>query len=167
MTHANLALQQIINQSDALLAQLDPSDYRRPLEEFDGSSLGQHFRHILEFLQCLAQGVDQGLVDYAARERNLLYEENPALAADAFQKFSRQLEGYAAETPIAVKAEFGSNIRPEYQSSLGRELLFVYDHAIHHLAIIKIGLNCQFPGIKVEKNFGVSPSTIKSRLLAS
>jgi len=43
-------------------------------------------------------------------------------------------------------------------------LLFFYDHAIHHLAIIKIGLLCHFPHVQAEKDLGVSPSTIKARV---
>lgn len=36
-----------IDQVTDLLAQIEPHWYRQPLPEFDGSTLGQHFRHIL------------------------------------------------------------------------------------------------------------------------
>jgi hypothetical protein len=163
MTHAKQAIQLIVDQIDHLLGQIAPHDYRRPLEEFDGSTLGQHFRHILEFFQCLDKGVAGGMVDYASRERNLLFEDNPAIAAAAFEDFLRMLDTRSGEQRLEVKAEFGGNDRPVYQSTLGRELLFVYDHAIHHLAIIKIGIRCQFPEISINKDLGVSPSTIKAR----
>lgn len=163
MTHATQAIQLIVNQIEHILGQIAPHDYRRPLEEFDGSTLGQHFRHILEFFQCLDKGVGQGMVDYASRERNLLFEDNPAIAAAAFSDFLRMLDNNSGELPVVVKAEFGGSDRPVYQSTLGRELLFVYDHAIHHLAIIKIGIRCQFPDIRIDKDLGVSPSTIKAR----
>jgi len=162
MIHAHKAIQEVVTQIEAVLVQIEAQDFRRPLPEFDGSTLGQHFRHILEFFQCLEQGAKQGMVDYAARERNLLYEDNPALAAAALSDFTASMNVLSDDLVLSVKAEFGGEERPAYQSTLGRELLFVYDHAIHHLAIIKIGIRCRFPHLQIDKNLGVSPSTIKA-----
>lgn len=155
-----------INQVTDLLSQIAPHEYRQPLPEFDGSTLGQHFRHILEFFICLEKGIPSGIVDYAARERNLLFEDAPGVALAAMDSFAKVLEGLSSSTEVAFKAEFGGIERPCYPSTVGRELVFVYDHAIHHLAIIKIGLRCRFPHIRVDKDLGVSPSTIKARKMA-
>lgn len=160
---ANSAILTIIDQVNHVLAQLKPHEYRQQLPEFEGSTLGQHFRHILEFFQCLEQGFDSGMVDYAARERNLLYEGQPELTAAAFGAFAVALHNFDAMQPVEVRAEFGGQERPAYPSTIGRELLFVYDHAIHHLAMIKIGLLCHFPHVRTDQNLGVSPSTIKAR----
>ena len=160
---ADIALLTTVQQINHVIGQLTAQDYRYALPEFEGSSLGQHFRHILEFFQCLEDGVVSGTVDYAARNRNPLYEQHPEMAAAAFEAFGHALPGFDLQQPIRVRAEFGSDDRPCYESTVGRELLFVYDHAIHHLAIIKIGLICHFPQIQTEKDLGVSPSTIKAR----
>ncbi len=160
---AETALLTIIHQINHLISQLGPEEYRRPLPEFEHNSLGQHFRHILEFFQCLEDGAVAGTVDYAARNRNPLYENHPDIALAAFEAFSTALAAYDPTVPVQVRAEFGSDDRPSYHSTVGRELLFVYDHAIHHLAIVKIGLHCCFPHVQVEKHLGVSPSTIKAR----
>jgi len=155
-----------ISQVTHLLGQIEPHEYRQPLPEFDGSTLGQHFRHILEFFICLERGIPSGMVDYASRERNLLYEDAPGVALATFQSFADTLERLQASEIVALKAEFGGANRPCYQSTVGRELAFVYDHAIHHLAIIKIGLRCHFPHIQADRDLGVSPSTIKARKIA-
>jgi len=157
------AILAVVQQINHVLEQLEPHEYRRQLPEFEGSSLGQHFRHILEFFQCLESGVRSGTVDYAARERNLLYEDNPNLTSAAFETFADALPSLHIFDPVEVRAEFGGQERPAYASTVGRELLFVYDHAIHHLAIIKIGLLCQFPHVRADRDLGVSPSTIKAR----
>lgn len=157
------AILAVVQQINHVLEQLEPHEYRRQLPEFEGSSLGQHFRHILEFFQCLENGVHSGTVDYAARERNLLYEDNPNLTSTAFEAFADVLPTLHIFDPVEVRAEFGGQERPSYPSTVGRELLFVYDHAIHHLAIIKIGLLCQFPHVRADRDLGVSPSTIKAR----
>lgn len=160
---ADTALLIIIRQIRQVIAQIEPDAYRHALPEFEGSSLGQHFRHILEFFQCLEDGVQSGTVDYAARNRNPIYETNPEIASAAFEAFSHALPDLDLSQAVQVRAEFGSDERPCYESTLGRELLFIYDHAIHHLAIIKIGLICRFPNVSIEKDLGVSPSTVKAR----
>ncbi len=160
---AKAALLHIIHQMNDLLDQLEPHEYRRPLQEYDGSTLGQHFRHILEFFICLERGLKKGIVDYASRERNLLYEDSPGVAKAALETFAETLERLEPEQNLVFLAEFGHQERPAYPSTLGRELVFVFDHAIHHLAIIKIGLRCQFPDIHTDRHLGVSPSTIKAK----
>jgi len=160
------ALLLTIQQVNDLLDQIAPHEYRKPLYEFDGSTLGQHFRHILEFFICLERGVPEGLIDYASRERNLLFEDSPGIAKSTLEAFGASMEKLESDTVILLKAEFGGMARPTYQSTVGRELAFVYDHAIHHLAIIKIGLRCQFPHIQIDRDLGVSPSTIKARKIA-
>lgn len=160
---ANEALTTLVHQVNHVLSQMESCDYCRPLPEFEGSTLGQHFRHALEFFQCLEQGATTGLIDYAARERNLLYERDPILTSEAFERFAMCLNTCNLLQHVEVRAEFNSDLRPTYPSTLGRELLFVYDHAIHHLAIIKIGLRCHFPHIQTAQDLGVSPSTVKSR----
>lgn len=165
--NATQALVPVVRQINHVLAQLAPADYYRPLPEFAGSSLGQHFRHILEFFQCLERGTDAGMVDYASRERNLLYETDPALTAEAFGMFADALENFDCQQVVSVRAEFGTESRPVYDSTVGRELMFVYDHAIHHLAMIKVGLRCQFPAVNADADLGVSPSTLKFRQAAA
>lgn len=155
-----------INQINDLLVQIEPHEYRQPLTEFDGSTLGQHFRHILEFFICLENGIPGGIVDYASRERNLLFEDSPGVALSSMKAFAESLKKLQPQTELALRAEFGGMERPCYHSTVGRELAFVYDHAIHHLAMIKIGLRCNFPRIQMDRDLGVSPSTIKARKVA-
>ena len=157
------ALLRVLHQTTDLLGQLEAHEYRQPLPEFDGSTLGQHFRHILEFFICLERGIPEGMVDYAARERNQIFEDVPGVAKNSLEIFAEQLAALDTTTPLDHKAEFDSLERPCYQSSVGRELAFVYDHAIHHLAIIKIGLRCHFPHIQTDRDLGVSPSTLKAK----
>ncbi|MDX2135171.1 MAG: hypothetical protein SFV52_10300 [Saprospiraceae bacterium] len=162
---ASEALQLVVQQIRGILSQLSADDYQKALPEYRGSTVGQHFRHILEFFHCLEQGLTAGRVDYAARRRNPLFETSPGLASDAFLAFACLLEGLPSEEQtVEVYAELGTDHRPCYGSTLGRELVFVYDHAIHHLAIIRIGLQAHFPEVATDEHLGVSPSTIKARL---
>ena len=92
------ALLHTIGQVTDLLHQMDASAYCKPLPEFEGSTLGQHFRHILEFFVCLERGVPKGVIDYASRERNLLFEEVPGTALSSFEAFSAVLAHLQPQT---------------------------------------------------------------------
>ncbi|MBK7410731.1 MAG: hypothetical protein IPJ40_23365 [Saprospirales bacterium] len=43
--------------------------------------------------------------------------------------------------------------RPTVQSSVGRELMYAFDHAVHHLAIVKMGLRQAQPDLPCRKNW--------------
>ena len=47
------------------------------------------------------------------------------------------------------------------ESNIGRELAYCVGHAIHHYAIIQ--LISSHLGVEVPEEFGIAPSTLKSR----
>ncbi len=159
-------LKNITRQMADYLHHIDPADYCQPLEVLSGSSIGQHFRHIFDFYHCLAKGAPQTLVDYADRERDPRVESDPVFAAQALNEAMERIDRIAEDQPIRMRADFmhlSEAERPVYASSLGRELTFIHDHAVHHLALIKIGFHAQCPGLLTDPNFGVAPSTVRYR----
>ena len=50
---------------------------------------------------------------------------------------------------------------PFLMSSVGRELLTLSTHTIHHFALIAITLRAH--GVAVDPDFGVAPSTLRHR----
>jgi hypothetical protein len=55
---------------------MDTAQYTQPLTVFSGSSVGQHVRHTVEFFQCFILGLENGVVDYDARKRDFLIEND-------------------------------------------------------------------------------------------
>ncbi len=154
--------QLIIQQIEQLLGQLSADAYSRPLEVFDGGTLGQHFRHIYDFYECLFRGLHIGQVDYAGRRREQRLETGPGHAREAFRKIGAQCTALQAELPVAVRGDFSAEAageRPLLGSTAGRELMFAFDHAVHHLALIRIGLREAMPGLRVSDRLGIAPST--------
>jgi uncharacterized damage-inducible protein DinB len=152
---------EIVQQVERILDQLAQDKYANPLEVLNGSSLGQHFRHIIEFYHCLVDGVDQGIIDYASRKRDTRIEQDVRFAKSSYLRLIQQLKALDEDRIIRVKADFNAEERPVVGSTLGRELMFAYDHAIHHLAIIKIGIQQELPELALDQQLGVAPSTIK------
>ncbi len=159
--------QLILDQIQDVLQQLDVASFHKPLTLFSGATLGQHFRHILEFYQCLVNGANLDLpIDYASRKRNPLIERDVAAAKDAFKALAQPISLLEEDRRVRIVSEYSCGPGEErlvVESSVGRELMYAYDHAIHHLAIIKMGLQTECPHMPVPPNLGVAPSTVKYR----
>ena len=156
----------IITQVVNLLGALNQEQYARPLTIYNGSTLGQHFRHIFDFYQCLVNDVSAGKIDYARRERDSRIEQDPVYAKAAFLRVAEIIGSFEELSSLEVLADFSSDSsdgRPLVKSTVGRELMFAHDHAVHHIAIIKIGFQQAFPEIPIALEIGVAPSTIKYR----
>ena len=155
----------ITGQMSVLLDRLRLYVYTQPVSLFHGSTVGQHFRHILEFYTCLLEGCDASYVDYSSRQRNDAISEDPKVAMNVLQTVVKAIPELNVSQLLQVESEFSDTIteRPAYSSSIGRELQYAFDHAVHHLAIIRMGIEAHFPEIPVDANLGVAPSTLKHR----
>ena len=156
----------ITRQIKQLLQLISTQAYSKPLVVFNEATLGQHFRHIFDFYDCLLRGIPEGLVDYASRQRNEEMEKDPLFAEMAFQGLGNACRHLEENQLLKVRADFSSFLeagRPVVESSVGRELMFAYDHAVHHLALIKIALKETLPDVSVGEELGVAPSTLKHR----
>lgn len=154
----------MLRQIDALLEQVDPDIYARPLDLFGGSSVGQHIRHILNFYQAVLAGVERGMIDYSLRERDPRIEVDPGIARETFGAIATTLQGLDENYILPVLADFVPEkeaLRPAVSSSVGRELMYAFDHAVHHLAIVKIGLRQAQPGLPLQEELGMAPSTLQ------
>jgi hypothetical protein len=173
MQHITMSIKDVATQSlkDALpyLGEIEPAVYQLPLDLLFGASIGQHTRHFVEFYQCLldqtANPAQEGTVNYALRKRDLRIEEDPAFAAQTIASICARLEVLNEKLPCRLVCdehmEQGSGMT--IQSNVERELMYNIEHTIHHLAIIKIGLNAVAPQIALPEYFGVAPSTIRHK----
>lgn len=156
----------ITRQINQLLSAIHHQAYSMPLQVFNNSTLGQHFRHIFDFYDCLIRGASDGIVDYASRKRNEQMEKDPRYAEQLFREMEQSCATLRESQLLEVRADFSSlptDGRPLVGSTVGRELMFAYDHAIHHLALIKIGMREALPGVAIDEKLGVAPSTLKHR----
>lgn len=157
---------QMIKQITGLLQGLTPEQYAKNLDIFNGTTLGQHFRHILDFYLVLLKDYPTGLVDYTLRERDPKLETDPVYANETYLKVMEQVDLLDEHTLLKVKADIlycKEGDRPLIPTSIGRELMYAYEHAVHHLAIIRIGIENAFPDLEIAKEVGIAPATIKYR----
>lgn len=139
----------------SLIIKIPQEKYIEKLKVFNGFSIGQHFRHIIEFYQCVVLS-ENTIHNYDLRNRDQQIEENifycVAIIDDLIERLLHKKENYNTW----VKTEDGN-----IPSSYFRELLYALEHSIHHQALIKIGLHELDIQNLVHQNFGVAPSTIK------
>jgi hypothetical protein len=154
---------EIIDQLIDLLNDIDSVVYKDALRPLHFSTIGQHVRHITEFYLCALKGYENGVVDYDARERNILIEIDKNFTVETLQNIKYRLQTLNSDVPLILKSKFGGDEAVDIPSSFFRELTYLIEHTIHHLAIIKIGLNEVYPEINIPKNFGVAHSTIRYR----
>lgn len=154
-----------LSQMKAFLDILDTERYKKPLDIFSDSTIGQHTRHVIEFFQCLIEQAPLGVINYEKRQRNVLIEENPSHASHIINEIILHLQSGNIPTELFLETEYGDNDNSliKVPTTLDRELIYNIEHAIHHLAMIKMGLKVTAPEIKLPDGFGVAPSTLKHR----
>src|SRR5258706_15784284 len=67
---------QILSQLKDTIEQISPEDLSRPLSTLSGSTIGQHFRHTLEFFLWLEKGFETGVINYDKRANHKRIETN-------------------------------------------------------------------------------------------
>lgn len=153
----------VLRQGLALIAQLDAALYGDPRACRTGATIGAHFRHVLDHFTAFFVGLDEGLIEYERRDRDVRIERDAAFASEVARATLDALDGLrdAPDRPIAIVCRVGARAeQPDVrtQSSIRRELQFLLSHTVHHYALIAAELRVR--GQTVPEGFGVAPSTL-------
>ncbi len=146
----------------AVLLKLGESSYT-DFNSKGQASVGQHVRHTLAFYHCLFQADET--VNYDKRERDVFLETNVDHAISSIEEIVEQLRKFDLDRPIALSTQVESVSHDSlvFNSSLSRELFYVLEHAIHHMAIMRILIMDQIPNFELSPSFGVAYSTLAYR----
>jgi hypothetical protein len=153
----------ILSQLSDLISNLQEPEFTKPVNALSNSTLGQHLRHTLEFFICLEQGYHQGVVNYDKRAHDKLIETDKFIAQLAIQRISDFVRQAHDDKPM--KLEVGYDIHADdvcaIDTNFLRELTYNIEHAVHHMAIMKIGVREVAPHIALPPDFGIAASTIR------
>lgn len=124
------------------------------------SCIGSHIRHILDFYDCILEGVSKKEVDLTARRRDLKMHESCNYASVNLERVItslKELEIFNLNEVIQVEDDLGLG-KTNIPYTLGGLIAQANSHAIHHFAIISYILDRL--GITVEdESFGYNPTT--------
>jgi hypothetical protein len=153
----------ILEQLADVTRQLDSTDFVRPSRALSQATIGQHVRHTLEFFQCLERGLPKGIVNYDERDHNELLQDNRELALNVIGEISAFLRGHEGNVPLSLEVGYDrtSDNTQTVPSNYLRELSYNIEHAVHHMALIKIGLREVAPYVTIPPGFGVAVSTLR------
>lgn len=155
-------IQHIFVQLSETLNQLSNDEYVRPSKILLNATIGQHVRHIIELFQCLEKGYEAGMVNYEKRKRDYQIETNKELASALLKEIYDQVDKPNKEIVLEAEDYCDAAEIISIPSNYFRELVYNIEHTIHHMALIRVGVN-EVSSIKLPDEFGVAYSTVKYR----
>lgn len=156
----------IVNQLITLCEEISSDQYSESLNLLMNNSIGKHIRHIVEFYDLLRNSYRENKVlSYDKREHCVRTETEIRVAIDRFKDILTWFNEIDKDVMLKLSVSYDKTKEDgfEIDTSLERELVYNVEHAIHHMAIIRIAIEREFPGIKLDKHFGVAFSTIRFR----
>ncbi len=166
MTSIHLALQHQLQSLQHLLEQLDNDAYNYPSKWLSKCSIGQHVRHVIELAQCLDNGYETGIVNYDERKRDKQIETDKQYAIAAIRDLLASVN--RADKEIIVEGCYNTEVEniASVSSTYNRELVYNIEHAVHHMALIKVGLR-ELDIELADDEFGVAYATVQYRKLCA
>ncbi|NBW34759.1 MAG: hypothetical protein EBR30_07015 [Cytophagia bacterium] len=155
----------ILDQLAQLVQHIEPADFTQPVGTLSHSTIGQHLRHTLEFFICFEKGFDQGIINYDKRDHDKLIESDKYLALAAIQRIQAFIQQPHKDKALMLEVgyDMSANDFVTIESNFMRELVYNIEHAVHHMAIMKIGIKEVAPYIQLPFDFGVAASTIRHK----
>ncbi|MGC3942926.1 MAG: DinB family protein [Chryseolinea sp.] len=157
-----LACTNILKQLSDLLNAIRHEDFVRPASTLSNSTVGQHVRHTLEFFLCLEKGLDDGTINYDKRMHDKLIENDKLVALSTIERVRRTVEQmYEKPLLLEVGYDMANDNFVTVETTAMRELVYNIEHAVHHMAIIKIGVREIANYVELPPDFGIAASTIR------
>jgi uncharacterized damage-inducible protein DinB len=162
MEQIKQATKEIIDQLKDLAEKLSQDDFTRSLPVLMESSIGMHYRHIIEFYEVMISGAGMGEINYDSRKHDPELEGSREKCLERLE-WIRKVLTLEPDMKLKLSGSYTreSDIRFTLPTNLERELVYNIEHAIHHMAIIRIALQHEFPDLSVSEAFGYAYSTLK------
>jgi uncharacterized damage-inducible protein DinB len=157
--------QHILGQLHDLVLQIEEKHFTQPSSALGQSTVGQHLRHTLEFFLCLEKGITQGIINYDKRAHDKLIETDKFVALSTLDRIARFVAQLSDERQLRLEVSYDltSDHFLTVETNAVRELVYNIEHAVHHMALMKIGVCEVAPYIALPADFGVAASTIRHK----
>jgi uncharacterized damage-inducible protein DinB len=156
------AANNILKQLSDAVEQITEEDFRKPSQSLN-ASVGQHLRHTLEFFICLERGYAGGVVNYDKRVHNKAMENDKFIALHTIRQIQDFVNGSPGDKTLKLEVGYlpASDECVTISTNYLRELVYNIEHAVHHMAIMKIGIREVADYITLPADFGIAVSTIR------
>jgi hypothetical protein len=154
------AIQNVFEQLNESLRQLSNEAYTQKSPALFNATIGQHVRHIIELFNWLEQGYHKGLINYEKRKRDYTIESNREVAMGLLQQIPVNFYRHDKNLLLEATCDEYSNDSILISTNYFRELVYNLEHTVHHMALIRVGIN-EVSEVRVPEEFGVAASTMK------
>ncbi|MGB3465864.1 MAG: hypothetical protein WBA74_11360 [Cyclobacteriaceae bacterium] len=160
-----IAASDLLDQLEGIIDQISAEDFRKPLPILSDSSIGQHVRHTLEFFICLIDASSVGKINYDQRQHDKFIQEDKVLALSVISTIRDFIDKTDENMTLTLEMEYGiaddevevNTVPTNYE----RELAYNIEHAVHHMALMKVGIIATFEYMELPPYFGVASSTVR------
>jgi hypothetical protein len=150
---------EVFQQTIDVIQQLSNQQYAGTLHLLEGKSIGEHVRHIISFYDCLISASNGGMLSYDLRSRDTLTAQSTQLAIAELNRILTELQ-HLPDVSFQLQGRCIESYN--HSTHLEREMLYLLEHSIHHLALIKlVMISLNWP-IQFPEHFGVAYSTPKN-----
>ncbi|MGC4034620.1 MAG: hypothetical protein QM764_01575 [Chitinophagaceae bacterium] len=156
------AINNVFLQLTASLEQLSDEQYSKECATLSHASVGKHLRHIIELFQGLQAGYVTGVVNYDKRKRDIRIETDKKLALQLLREIHQDLAKENKDLILEATYDEDSGELVHINTNYIREIAYNLEHTIHHMALIRIGIN-EISTVQLPENYGVASSTIQHR----
>src|SRR5258708_11051025 len=150
----------ILQQLEDSLVKLSDEQFCCKVDTLLGATIGQHVRHVVEMFVCLQEGYSTGVVNYEKRKRDITIETSHKAAINVMSDITKCL--FTENKELMLEAGFNKNSDEliKLPTNYFREIAYNLEHAIHHMALIRIGFS-KISLISLPEDYGVASSTLK------
>jgi uncharacterized damage-inducible protein DinB len=157
------ACKNILNQLENVVEQVHAEDFSKPSAALSQATIGQHLRHTVEFFICLENGFEKGLVNYDKRNHDHLIESDKVIASASLRSIVEFISTHREDKALTLEVAYERD-REDWvtlETNYHRELVYNIEHAVHHMAIMKIGIREVAPYVQLPADFGIAVSTMR------
>lgn|SRR5574343_20722 len=153
-------VQNVFVQLNGTLQHLSDLEFITPCRHLSNNTIGQHVRHIIELFQCLEQGYEGGVVNYEKRKRDASIETDKNLAISLLKQIASGLDKPNKDMKLQAAYYDEAEAAVSIDTNYIREVAYNLEHTIHHMALIRVGIN-EVSSVTLPEDFGVASSTVK------
>jgi hypothetical protein len=150
----------LLDEMRSMIDRLDDVSYAAPASGRSSGGIGGHVRHSLDHVNALVTGTRTGMCAYDRRARGTDVETRRLAALQLIADLEGGLIslGSSLDDLLFVETQLDSSgTMIVTTSTVGRELVFITSHIVHHNAIIAHLLQAR--GVEMGSRFGLAPST--------
>jgi hypothetical protein len=154
------AIQNVFVQLSESIRELTVEEYTHSSDILFNATIGQHVRHVIELFLELEKGYETGCINYDKRKRDYTIESDKVFAIELLHEIYLRLNRADKNLLLEATYDESSDNTILISTNYFRELMYNLEHTVHHMALIRVGIN-EVSTVVVPDDFGVASSTVK------